>query len=89
MEFALNGADTTPVALVMSVMIWVALENTALAPVGGAVSVTLTPLIGFPSVSAMVTASGFVNCALTSAVCGVDPAVAFMSAAGPATTVAI
>lgn len=84
----MNGTETTPVVLVRSVIVGVLFENTPLAPLLGAVKVTVTPVTGFPAASVTVTLSGFVNAELTRADCGVVPVVAFMSAAGPVTTVA-
>ena len=58
----------------------------ALAPLDGAVNVTVTPLTGLPLASVTVACSAVVNAVLIAALCGV-PAVAVMFAAAPAVLV--
>jgi hypothetical protein len=57
--------------------------NAALAPVEGAVNVTVTPLTGFPPASVTAACNAVVNTVLIAALCGV-PAVAAMFATAPA-----
>jgi hypothetical protein len=57
--------------------------NVALAPLPGAVNVTVTPLNTFPPLSLTVACSAVVNAVLTAVFCGV-PAVARMLAGAPA-----
>lgn len=71
----------TPLAFVVAVLTPPA--KVPLAPLDGAVKVTVTPLTGFPPLSFTVATSGDANAALIVALCGV-PLVAVMEAAGPA-----
>jgi hypothetical protein len=68
--------------LVVAVAVAVPL-NVPLAPLAGAVNVTVTPLSGLLPASLTVACSAVVNAVLTVALCGV-PAVAVMLAAAPA-----
>jgi hypothetical protein len=72
-----------PLALVVSVSVAVPFVNVPLAPVAGAVNVTMTPLTGFEPPSSTVATKGAVNAELIPAVCGV-PLVAVIVAGGPA-----
>jgi hypothetical protein len=75
-EFAVNGADATPDALVATTIVAVLLLNVPDAPVAGAVNVTFTPDTGLLPASFTVTASAFANAVLIVALCGVVPAFA-------------
>jgi hypothetical protein len=69
--FAVNTCEVaTPLELVVSVSVAPGVEvaNVPLAPVAGAVKVTLTPLDGVPF-SVTVAASGFANATPTAALC--------------------
>jgi hypothetical protein len=70
------GAVATPLAFVTAVAV-VDEPNTALAPVPGAVNVTVAPLTGLPVASVTVACNAVANAALITALCGV-PAVAAM-----------
>ena len=73
----------TPLALVVSVSLEVEFDaNAPLAPVGGAVKVTDTPLTGFWLLSTTVATKGASNAVLIVASCR-DPLVAVIDAAGP------
>ena len=72
------GAVATPLAFVTAVA-EAEEPNAALAPLDGAVNVTVTPLIGLPPVSFTVACSAVANAVLMVALCGV-PAVAVMLA---------
>jgi hypothetical protein len=76
------GAIATPLALVNAVAEATPLK-VALAPVGGAVNVTVMPLTGLLLESFTVACSAVANIVLMVALCGV-PAVAAMLAGGPA-----
>ena len=75
------GAVATPVLLVVAVAVDELLKA-PLAPLAGAVNVTITPLIGLLPASFTVACSAVVNAALMAALCGV-PAVAVMLAGEP------
>ena len=68
--FAVNAADATPDAFVVTGIVVTLPVNLPDAPVPGAVNVTLTPDTGLFPASSTVTASG-VNAVFTVAVCGV------------------
>jgi hypothetical protein len=70
----------TPLALVVSVSVFVPPANLPLAPVAGAVNVTVAPLTGFESLSSTVATSGNANAMLIAPLCGV-PLVAVIDAA--------
>ncbi len=72
----MKGAEATPDAFVVTVIVAVLLLNVPEAPDDGAVNVTLTPCTGLAFESFTVTASGFVNAAPALALCGVVPAFA-------------
>jgi hypothetical protein len=76
-----TAAVATPDAFVVAVFTPPA--NVPLAPLPGAVNVTVTPLTGLLKESLTVACSWVVNAVLTVALCGV-PAVAAMLAAVPA-----
>ena len=83
--FAVNaGAVATPLAFVVTVL---DPPNVPLAPVAGAVNVTVAPLTGFPLPSFTVAASTTGNGVLIVTLCGVVPATGVMVAGGPATFV--
>jgi hypothetical protein len=85
--FAVNVADVaTPLAFVVAVFTPPA--NVPLAPLGGAVNVTTTPLTGLFAASRTVACSCTANAVLIVALCGV-PAVAVTLAGGPVTVNAI
>ena len=46
-----DPVDASPEESVVTVIVFVVVENTADAPLAGAVNVTLTPATGFPSAS--------------------------------------
>jgi hypothetical protein len=80
--FAVNTADVaTPLLLVVAVFTPPA--NVPLAPVAGAVNVTVTPDTGLPPLSFTVATSGAPNAVLIAALCGV-PLVAVTLAGDPA-----
>ena len=82
MAFAVRTADeATPLALVIAVVAPPA--RVALAPVPGAVNVTVTPLTGLPPASFTVACNGFAKAAPSSVLCEL-PAVAVMLAGAPA-----
>jgi hypothetical protein len=76
-----TGAVATPLAFVVAVFTPPA--KVPLAPLPGAVKVTVTPLTGLPPESLTVACSCVANAVLMVALCGV-PAVAVMLAAAPA-----
>src|ERR1700722_6078540 len=86
-EFAVNtDAVATPLALVIAVTVVSPLvppTNVPLAPLEGAVNVTVAPLTRLPPASFTVACKLVMNAAVTAAFCGV-PAVAVMVAGGPA-----
>src|SRR5580700_3867895 len=69
MLLAIAVTLATPKTLVEAVL----LDNTALAPLGGAVNVTVAPLTGLPPESMTVTWSGLAKGAPNGANCGVPP----------------
>lgn len=78
------GAEATPLALVVAVAVrppFVPPIKTPLAPLEGAVNVTVTPLTRFPPLSFTV-ACNVANAFVIDTLCGV-PAVAAIDAAGP------
>jgi hypothetical protein len=75
-------AVATPLLLVVAVVV-ADPPNAALAPLLGAVNVTVTPLTGLLLASFTVACSAVPNAVLTVALCGV-PALAAMLAAAPA-----
>jgi hypothetical protein len=85
--FAVNGTEATPEALVATVIVIVELLKSPLAPLAGAVNVTLTPDTGLLLPSFTVTASGFANAVPTVADCGVVPAFAVIEPGVPAVLV--
>jgi len=79
---AVKAAEVaTPLALVVAVFTPPA--NVPLAPLAGAVNVTVTPLTPLPPLSFTVATKGAAKAALMGVLCGV-PLVAEMLAAGPA-----
>src|SRR5690242_9286164 len=79
--FAVNVVDVaTPLALLTAVFVPV---NVPLAPLGGAVNVTTTPLTGLFPASVTVATNGAANAVLTAALCP-EPLVTTTLAAGPA-----
>jgi hypothetical protein len=81
-----NVTEALPFVSVVAVVVLVPLAKVPLAPVAGAVNVTVAPLIGFESLSANVATNAFKNAVLTVVLCGVPP-VAVSEAAAPATFV--
>ena len=71
-------AVATPLALVVAVVVVVLLANWPLAPLAGAVKVTLTPLTGLPVASVTVACRAVAKLELIVALCP-DPAVAAMA----------
>ena len=84
---AVNRAEATPDAFVVTVMVVELLLKVPDAPVAGAVKTTLTPDSGLLPASFTVTASGFAKAVLMVADCGVVPALATIEAAAPAVLV--
>src|SRR5437660_180932 len=83
MLFAVRaGAVATPLAFVTAVAV-ADDPNVALAPLAGAVKVTVTPPTGLPPISATVACSAVANEVVTTVLCGV-PADAVMPAGDPA-----
>jgi len=82
--FAVNGADATPDAFVVTVIVTVLLLNTPDAPEPGAVNVTFTPETGLLPASFTVTARALANAVLIALDCGVVPAFAVIVVAAPA-----
>lgn len=76
-----TAAVAIPDAFVVAV--FTPLAKAPLAPLAGAVKVTVTPLTGLLNESFTVACSWVANAVLTAALCGV-PAVAVMLAAAPA-----
>src|SRR5450755_1113580 len=83
MLFAVNGADATPTALVVTTMVVVLLLNRPDGPAPGAVNVTFTPGTGLLPTSRTVTANGLAKAVLIVALCGVVPALAVIEAGAP------
>jgi hypothetical protein len=77
-----TGAVATPLLLVVAVAVAPVPANVPLAPLAGAVNVTVTPLKGLLPASFTVACSAVVNAVLTVALCGV-PAVAVTLAGAP------
>lgn len=77
------GAVATPLAFVAAVTVVTLPVKLPLAPVVGAVNVTVTPLTGLLPASFTVACRAVANAVLTGALCP-DPAVAAMLAAAPA-----
>jgi hypothetical protein len=71
-----------PAVLVVAVVVPVLFAKVPLAPLPGAVKVTLTPETRLPPLSLTVACKAVANAVLMVALCGV-PAVAVMEAAGP------
>jgi hypothetical protein len=84
--FAVNGAEAWPLAFVVCVMVVVLLLNLPLAPVLGAVNVTVAPCTGSLAASSTVTDRALANAVLTVAVCGVVPVFAVIELAPPRTS---
>src|SRR5580658_4354705 len=80
-------ALATPLELVAATIVLELLLKAPLAPVGGAVNVTLTPETGLLNESFTVTAIALANAVFTSADCGVVPAFAVIELAAPAALV--
>ena len=78
-----TGAVATPLLLVVAVAVFEG-PNEPLAPLAGAVNVTVTPARRLLLASLTVTASAVVKLVFTVALCGV-PVVAVMLAGGPGT----
>jgi hypothetical protein len=85
--FAVNGADATPDAFVITTIVPVVLLNAPEAPDPGAVNATFTPLTGLLPASFTVTASAFAKAVLIVADCGVVPAFAVIVVGAPAVLV--
>src|SRR5271170_4456942 len=83
--FAVNVAVACPEASVTTEMVLVPFENLPLAPLAGAVNITVNPCNGLLPESATVATSELVNAALGAALCPV-PLVALIDA-GAATIV--
>jgi hypothetical protein len=79
-----NVAEALPFVSVVAMVVFVPLANVPLAPVVGAVKVTVAPLIGFESLSATIATNGFANAVLTMVLCGVLSLVAVIEAGVPA-----
>src|SRR5690242_13184022 len=73
----------TPLASVVAVVVAAPFAKVPLAPLPGAVKVTVTPLTGLFPASFAVACRGAANAVLIAALCGV-PAVAIMLAGGTA-----
>jgi hypothetical protein len=80
-----DGAVATPLLLVVAVAV-ADPPNVALAPLPGAVNVTVAPLTGLLLESFTMACSAVANAVLIVALCGV-PALAVMLAGGPAVLV--
>ena len=76
-------AVATPDAFVVAVAVLAPPVNVPLAPVLGAVNVTVAPLTGLPPASFTVACSAVAKAVLITALCGV-PAVAVIEAGAPA-----
>lgn len=76
-------AVATPLASVVAIVVFVALANVPLAPLAGAVNVTVTPGTGLLLASLTVTASRVEKAVVTFADCGVVPALALICVAVP------
>ena len=85
--FAVNTDEVAiPLAFVVACAVAPPPANVPLAPLAGAVNVTVAPLTGFPPLSFTVAWSAVGNAVLMAMLCGV-PAVAVIVAGGPATLV--
>jgi hypothetical protein len=73
----------TPLAVVVAVVVFVPFAKVPVAPVVGAVNVTVAPLTGFEFLSNTVAARGSAKAVSTVALCGV-PLVAVIDAGAPA-----
>jgi hypothetical protein len=76
------GAVATPLLLVVAVVVFNPPVNVPLAPLAGAVNVTVTPLTGLLLASFTVAAMAVPKLVLTAALCEAPP-VAVIVAAGP------
>ena len=74
----MNGAEATPEAFVVTVIVFVLLLNVPDAPDPGAVNVTLVLLTGFLAASVSVTESDVANAVLMAVDCGDVPEPAVM-----------
>ena len=84
MAFAVKMEEfATPLASLAAVVVAVPFAKVPLAPLPGAVNVTVTPLTALFPASFTVACSGVTNGVLIAALCGV-PKVAVMLAAAPA-----
>jgi hypothetical protein len=78
-----TGAVATPEALVVTIAVLDPPANVPLAPLAGAVKVTVAPETAFPNASVTVAARLVAKAVWMAALCGV-PAVAVIAAAAPA-----
>src|SRR5271154_791968 len=85
---AVKASDSWPLLLVVPLIVAVPLLNVPLAPLPGAVKVTVTPDMGLPLAALTVITSGLAKALPTVAVCGV-PDVAVMLAGKPVADVAL
>src|SRR5450631_4235742 len=83
MLLAVNGADATPTAFVVTTMVVVLLLKSPDGPAPGAVKVTFTPGTGLLPTSRTVTASGLAKAVLMVALCGDVPGLAVIEAGAP------
>jgi len=83
---AVNVVPACPLASVAPRMVAVLLLNIPLAPLLGAVKVTVTPLTGLPKPSCTSATKGFANAIPTLVLCP-EPENAVIAAADPADTV--
>ena len=77
------GAVATPLAFVVDCAVVAPPVKVPLAPLEGAVNVTVAPLTGLPPLSLTVACMAVANAVLAAMLCGV-PAVGVILAAGPA-----
>lgn len=86
--FAAKAADATPELLVISAMLDCELGKVPLAPLAGAVKVTLAPATGFPLTSVTVTPKGVPKAVLIAVLWGLAPEFTLIEAGGktPETT---
>ena len=83
MPFAVNGGSIArPLALVVAVSVFNPPVNVPLAPLAGAVNVTVTPLTGLPLASLTVAAMAVPKPVFSAELCGV-PAVAVIVSVPP------
>src|SRR5258706_14700940 len=85
MVLALPVIEATPLAFVV---VGLALVGTALAPLPGALKVTVTPLTPLPKLSATLAWNAVPNAVLTVVLCGVPP-VALIVVAAPGVLVTL